>query len=391
MKIIYAQQAIPNQISKSIFLAGPSLRPGQEGISWRIKAIEILETLEYDGVVFVPEFEGGKFDDNFNWDNQVKWEDRCLKMADNILFNINRDIDNNLLGLTTNTEFGQWMDSGKVVLVAPLNADKVEYQKDKAKQFKIPTYQDLYSGIKHILDVQTHENRIDGERFIPQEIWKLEQFQDWYKNMKAVGNWISDAKVLNTYRIPSNNKIFAFSLWVNIYIKHENRYKNNEFIFSRPDISCCVLYKPDLEDKLNSDVILISEFRSPVNNTKGMVYELPGGSSVKKGVDPKERIIEELEEETGFKPNIHKLEFEGAKQLYGTLVTCKSYLYSYELSTIEYLKIEDNIKQGKTFGVAEDTELTYLHTFKIRDLLDNYIDYIDWANIGQILKVINKI
>lgn len=391
MKIIYAQEAIPNQLSKSIFLAGPSLRPGQDGISWRIKAIEILEMLEYDGIVFVPEFRDGIFDDNFNWDNQVMWEDKCLKIADNILFNINRNIDNNLLGLTTNTEFGQWMDSGKIVLVTPLDADKVEYQKDKAKQFKIPTYQDLFNGFKYIIGEQTHENRIDGERFIPQEIWKLKQFQSWYKSMKFVGNWISDAKVLNTYRIPSNNKIFAFSLWVNIYIKKENRYKNNEFIFSRPDISSCVLYKPDFENPLNSDVIFVSEFRSPASNSQGMIYELPGGSSVKENVDPKQRIIEELEEETGFKPNIHKLQFEGAKQIYGTLVTCKSHLYSYELSTIEYHKIEDSIKNGETFGVIEDTELTYLHTFKIRDLLDNDIDYIDWANIGQVLKVINKI
>lgn len=391
LKIIYAQQAVPNKINKSIFLAGPSLRPGQEGISWRIKALEILEMLEYDGVVFVPEFEGGEFDENFNWDIQVMWESKCLKIADNILFNMNRNIDNKLLGLTSNSELGYWVGSGKCVLVTPLNADKVEYQKFQAKENKVPQFQDLYNGIKHILDDQTSEIRMDGERFIPQEIWKLESFQDWYKSMKATGNWISDAKVLNTYRIPSNNKIFAFSLWVNIYIKAENRYKNNEFIFSRPDISSCVLYKPDLKDKLNSDVIFISEFRSPVNNSKGMVYELPGGSSVKVGIDPKDRIIDELEEETGFKPNIHKLQFEGAKQLYSTLVTCKSYLYSYELSVFELNKIEDNIKQGKTFGVAEDTELTYLHTFKIRDLLDIDIDYIDWANIGQVLKVINNI
>jgi hypothetical protein len=36
--------------------------------------------------------------------------------------------------------------------------------------------------------------------------------------------------------------------------------------------------------------IIVSEFRSPVNNITGKVYELPGGSSVKIGIDPKERI-----------------------------------------------------------------------------------------------------
>lgn len=389
LKIIYAQDPIPNQIEKSIFLAGPSLRPGQEGTSWRIKALQILESLEYDGIVFVPEFKDSIFDDNFNWNTQVSWENRCLKIADNILFNINRDIDNKLLGLTTNHEFGYWSKSGKCILVTPLNADKVEYQKHWAKELKIPQFQDLFNGIKYLINEQTNELRIDGERFIPQEIWKLDQFQDWYKHMKGVGNWISDAKVLNTYRIPSNNKVFAYTLWVNIYIKNENRYKNNEFIFSRPDISSCVLYKPDYENPMNTDIILVSEFRSPVNNEKGMVYELPGGSSVKPGIDPKERIVEELEEETGFEPNVRKLVFEGERQLCATMLTHKSYLYSYELSVFEYEKIIANIREGKTFGNVEDTELTYLHTFKAKDLLT--AKYIDWSNLGQVLKVINNI
>jgi hypothetical protein len=386
MKIIYSQQPIPNEINKSIFLAGPSLRPGQEGISWRIKALEILRVLEYDGVVFVPEFENGQFDEDFNWTNQVLWESRCLRCADTILFNINRDIDNNLLGLTTNTEFGQWMDSGKTVLVTPLNADKVEYQKWWAKNLKVPQYTDLFNAISFIISEQQTCWRKDGERFIPQEIFLLETFQDWYKAMKKAGNWISDAKVLNTYRIPSNNKIFAYSLWVNIYIKSEQRYKNNEFIFSRPDISNCVLYRKNTQNIMDSDIVLVSEFRSPVNNEIGMVYELPGGSSVKIGVDPKERIVEELSEETGFEPNIDKLVFEGERQIYSTLVTSKSYLYSYELSDLEYDKIKQNVDQNKTFGNAEDTELTYLHLYKVSDLLTS--NYIDWSNLGQILKII---
>lgn len=389
MKIVYSQQPIPNEINKSIFLAGPSLRPGQVGESWRLKALEILEILEYDGVVFVPEFEGGVFDENFNWSNQVNWESRCLRCADHILFNINRDIENNLLGLTTNTEYGQWMDSGKCVLVTPLNADKVEYQKYWATNLKVPQFNELFNGISHILENQKQCYRKDGERFIPQEIFLMPEFQDWYKAMILQGNWISDAKVLNTYRIPSNNKVFAFSLWVNIYIKSEQRYKNNEFIFTRPDISNCVLYRPDSTNLLNSDIILVSEFRSPVNNEKAMVYELPGGSSVKPGVDPKERIIEELSEETGFSPQIDKLEFRGERQIYSTLVTSKSYLYSYELSDLEFMQIKENVDNKKTFGNLEDTELTYLHIFKVSELLDS--KYIDWSNLGQILKVINQL
>lgn len=384
MKLVYAQEAIPNQINKSIFLAGPSLRPEQHGISWRTKALEILRIMNYDGVVFIPEARVGNFED-FNYETQILWETKCLKISDNILFFINRNLDTELYGLTTNDEWGYWKDSGKCVLVTELTADKVRYQEWWAKDLKVPLYHELFNGLTHILNIQEDCLRLDGERFIPQEIWVLDQFKSWYKSLKDNGNWICDAKVLNTYRIPSNNKIFAYSLWVNIFIKSENRYKNNEFVFSRPDISSCLLYHKQ-ENILDSEIIIVSEFRSPVNNTKGLVYELPGGSSVKPGVDPKVRIIEELEEETSFKPNIENIVFEGERQICSTLLTHKNWLYSYQLSDMEF----DNLKskQNQVFGNLEDTERTELHIFKVCDIMKE--EYLDWSNLGQILYVLNK-
>lgn len=380
LQIVYAQETVPNNIQKSIFLAGPTLREGQEGESWRKKALDVLSLLEYDGIVFVPEPREGMFND-FNYDAQILWETRCLRIADKIVFYLNRNIKQDLLGLTTNDEWGYWKDSGKCILITEPNADKVRYQEWWAKELKTPVYHELFSGLKDIISGLNNNLRLDGERFIPQEIWELEQFQSWYKQLKENGNWISDAKVLNTYRIPSNNKIFAYSLWVNIFIRNENRYKNNEFIFSRPDISSCVLYKK-ADNILDSEVVIVSEFRSPVNNSEGLVYELPGGSSVKIGIDPKERIIEELEEETGFEPDINKLVFEGERQLCATLLTHKNWLYSYELSDIEYMKIKANV--GKIFGNIEDTERTELHLFTVADILDK--KYIDWSNLGFIFK-----
>lgn len=382
MKIIYAQESIPNEINKSLFLAGPSLRPGQEGISWRIKALEILNLIGYDGIVFVPEAREGNFED-FNYESQILWETRALRASDNILFHINRNTKTELLGLTTNDEWGYWKDSGKCILSTELTADSVRYQEWWAKDLKVPVYHELFSAIKHVYETQEDYKRIDGERFIPQEIWKTEQFQSWYKQLKLNRNWISDAKVLNVYRIPSNNKIFAFSLWVNIYIRDENRYKNNEFIFSRPDISSCVLYLPN-QDIMKTELVLVSEFRSPVNNIKGKVYELPGGSSVKVGVDPKTIMVDELEEETGFTPQIEKLIFESARQICSTMLTHKSFLYSYTLSELEMNKIKSCV--GQTFGNIEDTERTELHVITLEDAIN--MQYLDWSNLGQIMSVI---
>lgn len=388
MKIIYTQQPIPNQINKSIFLAGPSFRPDQEGISWRIQALQILESLGYDGYVFVPEYEDGIFDEDFNWDHQVRWETKCLKVADHILFHINRDLDKGLMGLTTNDEWGYWKDSGKCVLSVTPTADKTEYQKFWAKELKVPMYMDLFHSISHIIEDQnsySEPDRVDGERFIPLEIWGSNQFKQWYKDLKSNGNWISDAKILNIYRIPSNNKMFAFSLWCSIYIESEKRYKNNEFFFSRPDISTCVLYYPN-ENIMDTDIVLIEEFRTPVSNSKGKVFELPGGSSFKPDEDPFQIVIEEISEECGFNAIVDKVEEVDVRQIFATLISSKIHLYKYELSFTEFQKIKSNV--GQVFGNIQDTEMTYVHIYKLQEIIDN--DYIDFTNLGMIFNALKK-
>lgn len=388
MKIVYAQQAIPNSINKSIFLAGPSLRPGQEGISWRLKALEILDALGYDGVVFVPENEGGEFHEDFKWEHQVLWETKCLQMADNILFHFNRNIEKQLLGLTTNDEWGYWKDSGKCVMSIVPTSDKFEYQQFFAKKYKVPTYFDLFHAITHIINEQNQynvNNRNDGERNVPLEIWASNQFKSWYKDLKDAGNWLSDCKVLHIHRMPSNNKMFAYTLWCNIYISKENRYKNNEFVFTRNDISSCVLYYPN-ENILDTEIVLVSEFRTPVSNKEGMVYEIPGGSSFKPDTDPFETIVDEISEECGFYAQKDKIKEVSTRQIYATLLTHKAHLYSYELDKIELDKIKSNI--GKTFGNIEDTEMTYVHVKTLNEIINDKL--VDFSNIGQIFEALKN-
>ena len=387
LTLVYAQEAIPNTITRSVFLAGPSLRPGQEigNVSWREKALQVLKMLEYDGVVFIPEAKTGNFTD-FNYENQIQWETKCLRLADNILLYLNRDMDKELYGLTSNDEWGQWKESGKCILITEHTADHVRYQEWWANELKVPLFHDLTNGIKLLIDLQKEgEIRSDGERFVPLEIWNLDQFKSWYTQLKENGNKLQDAKVLKTFRIPSNNKIFAYSLWVNVFITNENRMKNNEFIISRPDISSCLLYywRPD---PMECEIVLVSEFRSPVNNSKGKVFEIPGGSSLKPGIDPKETIIEELEEECGFKADVARLNFVQANQLAATILTHKSHLFAYKLNNYELDILKSN--QNKIFGVESESERTEIHVVKVKEIVD--ADWIDWANMGMILSILMK-
>lgn len=50
---------------------------------------------------------------------------------------------------------------------------------------------------------------------------------------------------------------------------------------------------------LDTEIIVIKEFRSPCRNGDGFVYELPGGSSFKPTSDVLQTAADELFEETG--------------------------------------------------------------------------------------------
>ena len=109
--------------SKSIFLAGPTPRDGQTP-SWRPKALSILNDLNYDGIVYIPENEikGGVIDN----DKQFAWKLEALKEASIIVFWIPRKLPE-MPAFTTNVEFGYWLRTDKVVYGRPDDAEHVGY------------------------------------------------------------------------------------------------------------------------------------------------------------------------------------------------------------------------------------------------------------------------
>ena len=109
--------------SKSIFLAGPTPRDGQTP-SWRSNALSILNDLNYDGIVYIPENEikGGVIDN----DKQFAWELKALKEASIIVFWIPRKLPE-MPAFTTNVEFGYWLRTGKIIYGRPNNAEHKGY------------------------------------------------------------------------------------------------------------------------------------------------------------------------------------------------------------------------------------------------------------------------
>lgn len=396
MQIVYTGEEMPYKITKSIFLAGPSLRPGQdeEMESWRQDAIQILKDKGFDGVVFSPEYRDPKKHGEFNYDKQVDWEDKYLNVADCILFWVPRDLSVDKKGnlklpaFTTNIEWGAWCDTGKVVFGCPEDAEKVEYMKYYAEKYNVPIGETLTEAIEYAMEkVADGAERVLGERFVPLFIWNTSSFQNWYKAQTSAGNRLEDARLLFNFRPRFKDFVFTWSLKANVYVASEDRFKDNEMVISRPDISCVCLWYDHLGDDsiFDKSVVLVKEFRTPASTEDGFIRELPGGSATT-DKDAKEMAAEELHEETGFMIDPDRLKEHRPRQLAGTFSAHKAHLYSAELDEkeLEWFLSQDGIVHGN----IEDSERTFIEVHSVKDLMENNLT--DWTTLGMILQVLGS-
>jgi hypothetical protein len=352
INLVYYDSETPKYTYNSIFLAGPTLRPDQQHLhNWRIDAIEYLKKKGYKGIVYIPEYEGnGK---KLEYNEIIEWEKDKLDKADAILFYIPRDLKNNVLALTTNIEFGMYLKCGKIFVGAPKDADKTEYIQYKCKENKIDFFDNLNDEIDAILNYFNNYSleqsyRIDAEIYIPLNIWTLDSFQGWYKSQLDVGNELRFANLDYVFIMPKARKVFLWILKVHMWVKSENRIKDNEFVLCRNDICSAMLYHLN-DNILDTEIVLIKEFRSPVNNSESFVYELPSGSSIKieENIDV---IAGEIKEECGIDVDKNRIQYECERQVISTLSAHKNHLYSVELNDDETNGIE------KLIEALEDNE-----------------------------------
>jgi 8-oxo-dGTP pyrophosphatase MutT (NUDIX family) len=382
MQVIYTKQPIPASFDKSIFLAGPSPRRPEEP-TWRPAALAYLRQAGYDGVVFIPEYESWEIDGEsmFDKDGVPEWERECLTLSDNILFWVDRDLATKRYGLTTNLEFGEWAPSGKAVFGYRPGADKIDAMIERATIYNVPVYQDLEEAVNYIVQSQGDGSlRNGGERCIPLELWKTQSFQSWLQSHHSVGNELRKASIEWLFRVGPKNVLFLWIIHAHVWIKAEDRIKDNEVVVGRPDISTVLLYFPAKDP----EIVLIKEFRSPVSNEEGYVYELPGGSSFKPTDDWTELAAEEVKEETGLELKPVRFHLEGTRQLASTLSAHKSHLFCAEIAIDELEKLKNDVE---IHGNIEDTERTKIVVKKLSEIRQENL--VDWSQLGMILSVVD--
>ena len=152
MKLVFAnekEKSLGSKNEKVVMLCGPTPRSPWVK-SWRPEAIKLFQQLSpVNGgpdVLLIPEHSSWtpQCDDYYY---QIDWEHRALVRADVIMFWIPRDLCS-MPGLTTNVEFGSWMNSGKVILGFPPEAAKMSYMAWHARQLEIPMASTLVETVQ---------------------------------------------------------------------------------------------------------------------------------------------------------------------------------------------------------------------------------------------------
>ncbi len=154
MQICYSDNK-PEISGNSIFLAGPTKRNSDVSVSWRMDAIRILKKYNFNGTIYIQEYSPGNSFDKGKLSDQIQWEWQCLSAAGVIMFWIPRSIPD-MLGLTTNVEFGRYitLKPDSVVLGFPNDAQKMSYLEELYQEVtsRIPC-RTLQSTIQKSLDV----------------------------------------------------------------------------------------------------------------------------------------------------------------------------------------------------------------------------------------------
>ncbi|MEF2529949.1 nucleoside 2-deoxyribosyltransferase domain-containing protein [Streptomyces sp. CS62] len=165
--VVHVGEEPPPSWTAAVYLCGPTPADPAEP-SWRPDAVAALRSLWSCAgrlAVFLPEpAAGGSYP---AYADQIAWEEEAMRRSDVVLFWIPRDMGR-LPGLVSNVKWGAWCGSGRAVLGAPPQAERMEYLLHFAGALGVPVERTLAGAVGAALRaVGTGAARGGGERAVP--------------------------------------------------------------------------------------------------------------------------------------------------------------------------------------------------------------------------------
>ena len=220
------------------------------------------------------------------------------------------------------------------------------------------------------------------ETQVTKDVWTARHVQEWYHTIRESGHILEEIKDVEWVK-----RIGKFPLFVAMHVavrpSQENRVKDNETVIIRPSTSHVLVWSESPHR-----VLLIKEYRTTVMNTKGFVYELPGGSSFKPDADPFEMAREELKEETGLDIAAERAQIIGIAQSAPTMIANRSFLVGIKLTKNEMDLVAQ--KNGEVHGNEKEGEKTYVRVTPLDEIMDADNDHFGWDLRGMIITGIKK-
>jgi 8-oxo-dGTP pyrophosphatase MutT (NUDIX family) len=378
MKTVYVYQSFPQSFHASLYLAGPTPR-NAEVCSWRPQALQLLESMAYDGVVFVPESQDGQRSGDY--DQQVEWELEAMRRSDVLLFWVPAEKDT-LPAYTTRMEFGLQVHSGKVILGIPPNAFKIRYMEKLAKKYRIAAHDSLEETVEAALTkIGEGAERSGVACLIPLDIWRTPHFQQWYRAQTSAGHTLEDIQNVEwVFRVGAARAFPLFiALHVAIKVRGEDRIKSNEAVIIRPSMVTVCAYCPGAT-RADDRFILVKEYRTSIMNPQGFVFEFPGGSSWQPGDDPMAVAMDELAQETGIRLARERFQILERRQIAATMIANEAVLVAVRLEPAEMEAIV--VRQGTIHGNSMETERTTLQVLTRQQIIQGWL--VDYATLGQL-------
>jgi 8-oxo-dGTP pyrophosphatase MutT (NUDIX family) len=378
VRVYYATEALPDDITCSVFVLAP---PPGDGATAPPGAAAVAELAAagFRGEVFVAAATdrsgpAGPAD-------RQGWEDAALRRSDRILVYLPADGD----GPWGSEAWGFWTarDPARLLVAADPGARQVQALLGRARRLGVPVYSTLREA-SLALAADTGQRRHGGECEVPLHVWRTEAFQTWYAAQRGAGNTLHGAAVEWVFRV-GRGLVLYWALHVDVHVACEGRRKTNEVVISRPDVAAVVLYRPAPE-YLDTEVVLVREYRATGATADGQIWEVPTGSWFQSGRDPLATALDEVEEEVGQRLPPEVVRPHAVRQVAGTVTAHRAHVFSAELSAEQIAEFRRREAANAVYGVAEESELTTIRVRTVRDLLTNTPS--DWSVLGMILAVL---